>query len=265
MVRYFTLVIVFLSLGSISNAQTILFEEDFTDGIPEDWTILNEDGLTPAEEVDAFTDGWIGHIAGTDTAAASTSYYDPSGQANDYLITPAVSIGNFSKIVWSARSVDASYPDGYQVLISTTGTDTASFTDTLLTVTEESAYFSTRSIELDAEGYANQDIYIAFQNNTNNGYILLIDDVVFLGAETAGVEYPAVYESTLTLYPNPTVDQLTAKTNEQVISFIVYSMTGEVLTKSNSNQIDVSDLEAGTYIAQIQTSTGVRTEQFIKK
>lgn len=263
MVRFFTLALAFLSVGTVSQAQTVLFEEDFTDGIPAEWTIHNEDGLTPDSEVADFTDGWIGHIAGTDTAAASTSFYDPTGAANDYLITPLLSIGNFSKIVWSARSVDASYPDGYQVLISTTDTDPASFTDTLMTVTEESAYFSTRSVELDLEGYANQDVYIAFQNNTNNGYILLIDDVVLLGAETASITNETF--SDFSIYPNPTSELLTVKTSETVVSFTVYSMTGQILMEANSNQVDVSELDAGTYIAQIRTTSGVRTEQFIKK
>ncbi len=180
MIKKFAVTLTLLLSTQAAQSQTVLFEENFNDGIPATWSIHDVDGLTPDSDVSEFTEGWIGKTVGSDTAATSTSFYEPSGQSDDYLVTPELTIGNFSKIVWSARSVDASHPDGYQVLISTTNSSPESFTDTLLTIGAESPFLTTRSIELDLEGYNNQDIYIAFRNITEDGYILLIDNVKLL-------------------------------------------------------------------------------------
>ncbi|MFT5823864.1 MAG: hypothetical protein ACI8ZM_005129 [Crocinitomix sp.] len=263
MIKYLTITL--LVIASASQAQTVLFDEDFTSGIPATWALFNEDGLTPAADVADFTDAWIPKIFGTDTAAASTSYYDDTlGQSNDYLITPRISIGNFSRLIWSARSVDASYPDGYQILISTTDSLPGSFTDTLMTVYAEIAYMNSRSIELDTAGYANQDIFVAFRNNTVNGYILLIDDVKILGAETATVatiKAPIAFN----IYPNPTAEYININTAENIISVSIYTTAGQLLISDQTKRIDVSALNAGLYYIQIETEMGSETSQFVKQ
>lgn len=262
MIKYLTIAL--LVVSSASQAQTVLLEENFTSGIPATWTLFNEDGLIPDADVAEFTTAWIGKILGSDTAAASTSYYDTTGQANDYLITPKVSIGNFSRVVWSARSVDASYPDGYQVLISTTDSLPGSFTDTLMTVIAETGYLNTRSVELDVEGYANQDVFIAFQNNTDNGYILLIDDIKVLGAETASIS-TITRDEFATIYPNPTAEFLNINTADEIISVSIYSTAGQLLISDQTSRLDVSILNAGIYFAQIKTVNGLETIQFVKR
>lgn len=263
MIKQLSTITLSLGLCIAAQAQTVAFEENFTSGIPATWTVYNEDGLTPAESVSDFTAGWIGYVSGVDTAAASTSYYDPSGQANDFLVTPQLSLTSYSRFIWSARSVDASYPDGYQVLISTTDNTVASFTDTLLTVAGESALINRRTIELDAAGYANQDVYIAFQNNSTDGYILLIDDVTLLTAETASVS-----ETTgvaVNIYPNPSSDFIQVNTTEQIEDISIYSMDGRLELSTNETQVDISSLVSGNYICVIQTANGVHTEQISKK
>ena len=185
--------------------QTPLLTEDFNSGIPATWTIIDNDGLTPDSSILAFTPSdWYSLDSGTDTCAASTSYYDPTGQSEDYLISPQLSIATYTKISWRGKSYDASYPDGYSVLISTTDTQASSFTDTLLTVDSEGSVWSDRSIHLDVEGYANQDVYIAFYHNTNDGYILQIDDFGVYVSDNASINDNENVE--ISVFPNPTTD-----------------------------------------------------------
>jgi hypothetical protein len=256
-----TIFVLGLSIFS-SKGQTILFEDNFNDGISTEWTLFNQDGLVPDAAVSEFDQAWISFLDGADSAAASCSYYTPSGQANDYLITPKISLGNFSKLVWKARSFDASFPDGYQVLISTTDSLPSSFTDTLLTVIAENATGNTRSIELDLEGYANEDVFIAFQNNTTNGYILILDDVSVLGAETAGVfENPV---RSISVFPNPTSDILQINSAESILNATIYSVSGQFISNESGNTIDVSRLEAGYYFLTIETANGTSSTSFVK-
>jgi hypothetical protein len=256
-----TIFVLSLSIFNLKG-QTILFEDNFNDGISADWTLFNQDGLIPNAAVSEFDQAWISFLDGVDSAAASCSYYTTSGAANDYLITPKIAIGNFSKLVWTARSYDASFPDGYQVLISTTDSLPSSFTDTLLTVIAENATGNTRSIELDLEGYENEDVFIAFQNNTTNGYILILDDVLVLGAETAGVfENPI---SSISVFPNPTCDILQINSSESILNATIYSVSGQFISNESGNTIDVSRLEAGYYFLTIETVNGISSTSFVK-
>lgn len=259
------LVLTSLLVSISSLGQTVLFEEDFSTGIPETWTLVDEDGLTPAASVAEFTEAWIPYTGTeTDTAAASTSFYDPSGQSGDYLITPRVSIGSFTRLIWSARSVDASFPDGYYVMISTTDSLITSFTDTLLTINEEQGIWIDRSIHLDEEGYANQDVFIAFKNKTTDGFILLIDDVQFLGSEFASTP-TEITKDFISIYPNPATDFIQINHKEPVSNISIYTATGDLVLQGIESQIDISVFKSGVYTVIIESESGLTTNRFIKQ
>lgn len=243
-------------------SQTILFQESFSTGIPATWSIVDEDGLTPADDVIEFTEAWIPFILGSDTCAASTSYYETEGSTSDFLITPKISLGNFSKINWSARSVDASYPDGYLVLISTTDSLISSFTDTLMVVEAEPNYFTTKGVELDLAGYANQDVYIAFNNNTDNGFILLLDQVTVLGAETASLTKSL--ETEISIYPNPTIDFITVQSSSELVLIRIYALDGTLILTSVKNTISLANLATGNYILHVDTKNGTERKLISK-
>jgi PKD repeat protein len=178
-IYFFTFIMLFL-MWNISKAQVIFLENFNSGGMPSTFTLIDNDGLTPAGNVSYFTNAWIvrgdfGNAA--DSVAASTSWYDPAGASDDWMITPAIQVGQNAELRWNARAVDADYPDGYQVLISTTGTAINDFTDTIFFVTAENPSWTEHVIDLMAEGYADTTIYIAFRNNSDDMFILLIDDI----------------------------------------------------------------------------------------
>jgi len=251
-------------ISSISaKTQTVLFEENFTVGIPSTWALVNSDNLIPASSPFNFTDAWIHIETADDTCAASTSFYTPSGQSSDYLITPKFSLITFSKLVWSARSYDASYPDSYLVLISATDSLIGSFTDTLLFVDQENYTWNKRSVQLDLDGYANQDIYIAFKNITEDGYVLMIDDVKLLGSDFTFIE--TIDEANYIVYPNPAQNQITVSNFKAGDVVSVYSMVGKLLSTSSNATVDVSNLAAGTYLIQVISSNQTFSMPFIKQ
>ncbi len=178
-----------LFASGLANAQT--FTQDFSSttgvAIPAGWFQNNVDGKTVASALSSYsfaTNAWVTRnmSASSDPATAahgrvavSTSYYTPAGISNDWLITPTFTVPTNGVLAWSANAPDASYPDGYLVKISTTGTTTASFGTTLLTVPAENSTWTTRSVNLNA--YAGQTVQIAFVNNSNDMDILFLDDV----------------------------------------------------------------------------------------
>ncbi len=253
----------FILLSAPLWSQQLIFNENFNNGIPSTWYLVNSDNLTPAAAVDTFDNAWISFVNDGDTCAASTSFYEPAGQAADYLITPRISIDAFSKLVWSAKSYDGSYPDGYLVLISATDSLITSFTDTLLIEDAQIPYWQTRSVQLDTEGYASEDIFIAFKNISADGYILMIDDVKVLSSDNAAIssnEYNA-----LQVYPNPFSNfvHISGMTENTTVSF--YTMNGELLLQSNDSDVDLTPLPSGLYTCRIVAENNVQNLILVKQ
>ena len=111
-------------------AAQVLISEDFQQGIPGNWSLNENDGLTPDSTVDFVTDAWVAYpdaINNLDTVALSTSKYAPPGAADDWLITPQLSLLGSSILTFNARAFDALNADGYEVRISTGTTAIADF------------------------------------------------------------------------------------------------------------------------------------------
>lgn len=247
-----------------SQAQQLIFEEDFNAGIPTSWYLVNADALTPAEAVDSFDNAWIPFIDGSDTCAASTSFYTPTGTSADYLISPRITLDTYSKLVWSARSYDASHPDGYIVLISTTDSLPASFTDTVYVKPEELYYWQKRSVQLDLEGYANEDVFIAIKNVTNDGFILMVDDVKVWSSNFANTAQQN--EFSFSVYPNPVTNLLNISAPDAVERIEVINMLGETVIRTDQKgDIDVSMIQSGLYILQISVGNVTYNTTFSKQ
>jgi hypothetical protein len=263
-----TLTIVLLSLTLTTFSQTILLDENFTSGIPATWTVVDNDGFTPNDN--QYTDAWIAYTSVFDTCAASTSYYvlpsgdeDTSSFASDYLITPQIGLLSFGNLLtWDAKSLDGSFPDGYQVLISTTDNTLASFTDTLLDVNSETPYWTSYSINLMTAGlgYTNQNVYIAFVNNTVQGYVLQIDNVKITGDDPAEVEEN---ENEISIYPNPVSNNLNVNV-DGLENVKIYNSQGQLVLEDSKNTIDASMLPNGLYFVEVKTSNGLIQSKFIK-
>ena len=69
----------------------------------------------------------------------------------------------------------------------------------------------------------------------------------------------------ISIYPNPTNNYLFIKGNINPISISIYNLLGaEVISKSNTDKIDVSELSNGVYIIRISDSLGQTYRKFIK-
>ena len=167
---------------------------DFTEGIPSDYTTHDLDGQTLH-----YTMVQAGIKQGEAWArkkeSGKNNYYAMSacrykevdgiapGPADDWLITPQIWIrGREAKISWQGMSVKnlLKVGAGYEVLLSTTGNNPEDFTTTLFSIDEETINTWT-SHEIDLAAYEGQHIYIAFHNNSAQGEILGIDDILVTG------------------------------------------------------------------------------------
>ncbi len=158
------------------SAQSI-FSENFQQGIPNTFTLYNNDNRTPAPTVNFVANAWVGYEfgAGTkDSVAISTSFYSPDGYSDDWMVTPAINLTGGAILTWKAEALDSNLRDGYEVRISTTNNQTASFSTILFATNAEFATRTKRTIDLSS--YSGT-VYLAFRNNSYNKSLLLIDDI----------------------------------------------------------------------------------------
>lgn len=156
---------------------------DFSKGIPDYIKLYDLDGLAPASDL-AFT----GLKAGTawtacdversgSRVAVSTSWYNPAGKANDWMVVPDIEIADDTELRWTARAFDAQLPDGYSVYISFKGETPEDF-DTatpLFSVKAESPEWTDHVISL--REYSGRSASIAFVNDSEDCNLLMIKSI----------------------------------------------------------------------------------------
>ncbi len=162
----------------------VLLEEDFEAGaLPAGWSVIDVDGRTPAGAVSFVTDAFVvtdEFEPGMNFGAYSTSWYAPVGAADDWLVTPQITLGTGTSVSWDGWAPDPAYPDGYELRISTGMPTVVDFmaNAALLTVPAEADPYAPHTVDLAAAGYMSQDVYLAWHNNSNDQFILVIDNVV---------------------------------------------------------------------------------------
>lgn len=252
------------------SAQTTILSEDFQSGIPGSWTIVINDTNIVDASVAEFAPGWIALADPdntTDTVAGATSFFEEPAEADRWLITPAFTVGAYGNFLkWEARSHDPSWQDGYYVLVSTSGTDLVSFTDTIATIGAEQSEWMEWEVNLSAKGYNSQTIHVAFVLRSYDKYKLYLDDINVRMEDPVGLDELANQPS-IQLYPNPASDFVIVK-GEQVEKVSIYAMNGKrVLHQStvSGQEISVAHLQPGTYIVETQTASGIARKKLVKR
>jgi hypothetical protein len=157
-----------------AGTQTV-FSDDFENGLGN-WTVYT-DGTAPQDE------GWyafnaansgiaVGAHGGGYVASAwswSTSAYD----ADNWLITPQVTFGD-NLSFWVATA--ASWPDSYEVLLSTGGNAEEDFTVTLQAMAAAPTNGAWNQVNISLADYKGQTGYIAIHHVSEDCNYLFIDD-----------------------------------------------------------------------------------------
>lgn len=171
-------------------------ETDFTFGIPEDWILIDNDANTPSNSAKSYGfevgTAWVlTEESDGNRVAASTSWYNPKGIADDWMIIPSVEISAETMLTWRAKAVDSKYRDGYTVYIAPVGAEIEDFkaTEPLFQTTGEEAEWTWH--ELSLADYAGQEVSIAFVNDSYNMSRLFVDDISVKAPKALIVTLPA--------------------------------------------------------------------------
>lgn len=170
-----------MMMTSVLLAQPVL-DVDFNDGTFGGFKVVDVDGLTPVPDVVAYSDGkWkiIDNPNGEGKIAAVTSWYDPAGKADDWLISPKFAVPETGyKFTFEVSSFAESYLDGFQVWISTTDDSIESFTDLIVDVPATPSQWQDVAVSLD--DYVGKSIHVAIRNNSQDKYLLGVNNITVL-------------------------------------------------------------------------------------
>lgn len=163
--------------------QEVCLETDFYDGIPEDFTLVCYDEM-PVNGGDFkkinISKEWVVSLVDSEdgVAAVSTSHRMYDMPTDNWMITPRLTLpAEGACLKWTARAIHYHLRDGYKVMISTTGNEYYDFEE-LFSVDEEEYLWTKHYVSL--EKYAGKKVYIAFVHNSQNKFLLAIDDM-FVG------------------------------------------------------------------------------------
>ena len=260
------LVFSFILLNGIS--QNILLSTDFQQGIPSAYSIVNNDNFTPDASMTDFLgqNAWIvlpDPENPSDTVAAATSFFETADSADRWLITPPLALASFGNYLsWNAKSHDPSFPDDYLVLVSTTDNQLASFTDTIGNIEQENFEWTNREVNLSTLGYNDSTIYVAFVLRTFDGFKLYLDDIQVRSEDPVGITETAALD--LVVYPNPTTGEIHISSDALVEKVQVFSVNGQLLKTEFNSEINIADLNTGSYLLQITTSKGITSRRVSK-
>lgn len=191
------------TLAFNATAETV-FSWDFTQGL-EGFTTYDEDGKKPNNDAINFgfsSEGssWILADYEKNYCAASNSSYSPLSAANDWLVTPAITVATANTFSFDVASVG--YKDGqvkvgqFSVYLSTTGNSVADFTTVLAEkVTAEKDW---KNVGYDLSDYAGQTVYLAIVNTGKSKDALLVDNIIVGSESLAKIEvmYDRIQENT---------------------------------------------------------------------
>lgn len=120
------------------------------------------------------------------------------------------------------------------------------------------------SVDIPLSHYAGLDLTAAFQFKTTGNGTVYFDNLYFYNnSDPSGLD--EIVKSSVSVYPNPVINtlQLSAETDIETVQIL--DLSGKcVLTVTKQTSIDVSTLQAGTYILSAQTGDTVTVTKFIK-
>ena len=229
------------------------------------WTTYDVDAQTPNAAVNYVTDAWVhNELDPNDSVITSTSWYDPAGQSDDWIVSPAIAMpatGPLS-LSWTELAQDPQFPDGYEVYASTGGSTPADFlgaSGTLIYSTPAaSATEAAQSIDVSA--FLGQTVHFAWRNNSNDQFLLHIDDIL--------VDVPLAYDLQLVSFDSDATPQVTAlnvNTSYSVLDFSGTSLFNASVTVENTGLNPVDTISVNYFIVDdinAPTAGSVVTKDF---
>ncbi|WP_379963006.1 T9SS type A sorting domain-containing protein [Epilithonimonas sp. UC225_85] len=108
------------------------------------------------------------------------------------------------------------------------------------------------NITIDVSAYKNNNVKFAFYASDGTTFVAAADYRIFVDNFKVQLKQSMsvsdIKKSILQVYPNPTTGKITVNTNQAIKSMELFDFTGKKIKVTTTNQMDLSDMSAGTYL-----------------
>lgn len=252
---------------------------DFEEGkLPEDMTFINYDGIQTHQNIRDFIsnpDGWgLVEIQATEDSPygnymlGMVSFLEDRSRADKWCILPRFKVPEEGgHLVWTANSVEAEFPEYYEVYASNDEIDPENFQPGMLfkkmTVTQENPATVPATRGIDLVDYAGKEINLAFRLNTRDGYALTLDNIGLYGNGVSSIDKVSEENNILSIITEG--ETLHVISTSAVKSVTVYDSLGNLVKKANNtNEVNVAGIGNGLYIVVVDTENGRIGQKWVK-
>ena len=256
-------------------------------GVPSsfDAALFDNDGLTPNTSLPNYTTDWMVFrelvaVGDTNDFLRATSWFTNPGNASNWIIFgPFDLFSGAGELKWKHRIISNNFRDGYQIMISQNGNTISDFLTANEVVhsyndndsqTSGDTLWTENAVFLDSTIYGGKQIYVAFNHNAFDQFLLDIDDVRFDICGKNNIIRPTEIDdvelaNSIKIFPNPSkgIFNITSSDNfSPAIDITVYNILGEKVYTSiselsaNTVTIDLSDYASGMYSIAVQHQFG---------
>lgn len=156
------------------------------------FNVVDNDQKTPDSSLIAYgvTSNWqvyseVVQPGDTNLFIGATSYFNPPGQADNWIMFGGVTIPTTgADLTWDYQVANNTYRDGYRVLINTTGPTLADFAAATVLKnvpdndpsTNGDTVWTPNSVPITTP-FVGQKVYIAFHHNANDQFLIFFDNI----------------------------------------------------------------------------------------
>jgi len=200
-------------------------------------------------------------LAKTTTGTSSIKIYD----INPTTKAPNTMLGESQSVALTAVVVQNLTPYTFTTPVNFTGDFACSVvlptgaTDTLVVVSTKNNCYSNDSLTWEKQADNN---WYSFESQWGSGGVgIKIDMVVFPVVQLIVGQTPISEDNLMSIFPNPAQDYINIAAINDIEKVSVYNTMGQLVKlyepQENIIKLDISDLQKGMYIMQVQTAKGI--------
>ncbi len=246
----------------------VIFSENFNQGIPSSWVMIDADQGTP------FADPNVSELTGAfhclensdstgigDSIIAATSWFTDTTSANNFIISPLVQLGpSGNYLYFDAKSSDASHPDGLQIRYTYNhiNVDSIMANEIIFDTIAIPPFWTNFKVKLDT-ALNGALINIAFRHYATDKFVLELDNISVETNDLTAIENQ--FNNQINIYPNPCRNIINVEGINYGDKYEIYHINGNLIKDGYYNKNISFEFSSGMYLLR----TGKTVNKFIVK
>lgn len=234
----------------------VSFNFEFEEGIPPGIEFYDIDGNIPSADIESYgftgDQPWVWHYVESEDnhVMASTSWYEPAGKSNDWMVLPPLNVEDADLVLaWRAKSNHKSLRDGYSVYISEKGNTPQDFdtSNPVFRTEAEDNNWVTHQVSLNE--YEGKTIWIAFVNDSEDCAVLWIDGIAATTPQNAAISLT----TPLLQRPSESIRLTGTVCSTTTVQLGEFTLGWRIGSEEGSCECDASEEEGNIYKMDIDT------------